>query len=118
MTCAAFTKTGAGCKRVADWSGFCGGHRPAMGRNRLALEKQLSALGHDRVVPAIEALVEASRSLADLIDADPLFDDKAWREYRLMLGMLTEATNDDGTDDTFARLLAEMSTAVGDPPES
>lgn len=83
------------------------------GRNRDALEGALEALA---VGPEHAPLVEAARTLADQVDG-PDFDDKAWREYRLMLGNLMEATAHNGSD-AFAEWLTEMRTAVGDPADA
>jgi len=66
------------------------------GPNRQGLERSLEALA---VGPQHDALVEAARALADVVDTTGEFDDKMWREYRLVLALLMEATADDGADD-------------------
>lgn len=66
---------------------------PQVGANRAALERQVEAMATG---PEHAALVEGLRSLADVVDHG--FDEKAWREYRLMLTELREACAGDDTD--------------------
>lgn len=86
--------------------------RNIFGPNRDALEGALEALA---VGPEHAPLVEAARTLASVVDGD--FDDKAWREYRLMLSILMGATAHNGSD-AFSEWLAEMRTTVRDPENS
>lgn len=81
-----------------------------LGPNGLALEHAIQALA---VGPEHAALVAACRSLAAQVDGTG-FDDHAWREYRLSLKALMEATADGGSD-AFAEWIAGMRTEMGDP---
>lgn len=84
--------------------------KPKHGPNRRALEEQVEAMATGQ---EHRALVEAARSLADRVDGlveMDIFDDKAWREYRLALTSLREAVGDGGSseDDIVAELRAEV----------
>ena len=72
----------------------------------------------ERALPALavgvehSALVEAARSLAEWVDAAP-FLDAAWREYRLALRNLMEATASGGSD-AFNDFLDDLRAKVPD----
>jgi len=89
---------------------------PPAGSNRAGLERTIAALA-----TGLEhsALVEACRSLADrvdLIEGMGGFDDKAWREYRLALTGLMEASS--GDDSGLDREIAELrSASMGHPSD-
>ena len=78
----------------------------SFGPNREALEESLRALA---VQPQHRVLVQACRSLASLVDEAAEFDDKAWREYRLALGLLMGEANVDLDD--LEREIAELGGA-------
>lgn len=80
------------------------------GPNATALEQALVALA---VGPEHAALVAGCRSLAAQVDQEG-FNDKAWREYRLLLKQLMEVTAGGGADDPFETALAEMRATMGD----
>ena len=63
--------------------------------------------------PEHAALVQLCRGLADVVDAQGSFDDKAWREYRQSLKMLMEATVR-GSSDGFDKFLASLRAPVPD----
>lgn len=79
---------------------------------RLALERSVRSLavGAEHAV-----LVESCRRLADEVDGMVVFDDRVFREFRLAVGVLMEATADGGSD-AFEAALAELRSrsAVGD----
>ena len=81
-----------------------------MADNRNALDQALEALA---VGPEHAALVELCRSLADVVDSQGEFDDRAWREYRQSLKVLMEATARGGSDG-FDKFLASLRTPVSD----
>ena len=83
------------------------------GLNRDALEGSLEALA---IGPEHGALVEACRSLADVVDG-PKLNVNAWREYRLSLDTLLKATAHSGSD-AFQNWLDQMRAPVGDPEGS
>ena len=83
--------------------------KPILGRNGAALERALQALA---VGVEHAALVEAARSLAEWVDASPM-DDSAWREYRLALRYLMEATAS-GSSDAFNDFLDDLRAKVPD----
>ncbi len=79
------------------------------GANRKALEVSLTALA---VYDEHKALVESARSLADMVDASDVFDDKLWREYRLALVNLMDAGS--GGVDELAAEIEELRSTMGD----
>lgn len=98
----------AACRREKQWVG------PNHGSNRAALEEQIDAMATGR---EHRALVESCRVLADVVDALEVFDDKAWREYRLALAALREATGDNAPD-SFESLTEELRAKVPDSEDS
>lgn len=93
------------CRRQAQW-------KPKWGPNRAALEEQLKAMATGQ---EHRALAAACRHLADIVDALPAFDDKAWREYRLALEALGKAVNTDARAPSFEDLVAGLRAEVPDP---
>ena len=94
---------------------------PEIGGIRESLESTLEALatGAEHA-----ALARAALSLADLLDARlcvecgaGMFNDALWREYRLALRNLMEATSDGGSDE-FAEAVAELRAEMGHPSDS
>ena len=117
MACQALTKSGSRCRLFGD--PFCHLHRAAVRPpNVTAVEVLVAGIPPDVRLAAVEPLVEAARSLAVIVDrleAAQTFDANAWREYRLAVQALRDATAvaDDG--DGLAAALDEMRATVGDP---
>ena len=80
----------------------------SFGPNRAALEEAIEQLA---TAPQFRALVQSCRALADRLDGRGVclecgagfFDDALWREYRLWVKQLMEATAGGDSDD-FDRL--------------
>lgn len=85
--------------------------KPEHGPQRAALEAAVAALVTG---PQHAALIESCRAIADFIDGCPVFDDKAWREYRLALKALYDHATGGGDEDDFDREFDELRTTVGD----
>lgn len=81
-----------------------------MDTNAEAIEVTLSAL-HDQLHSIDEAYVQAVRSIAAALDADPSRS-MLWREYRELIKELTSGHDDGGAAD----VAADMSPDVGDAP--
>lgn len=81
------------------------------GQHRQAVDAMVAALttGQEH-----GALIESCRSLADLVDTDPAFDDKLWREYRLALKALMDRMPDGAKDDDFDAEFDALRAEVGD----
>jgi hypothetical protein len=92
--------------------------RPKGNLNRVSAEETIAELRRaGRLEGVDEAKIQAVRSLANQVDADPS-NAQMWRTYLEAIGALTE----DGTKDPDAldRLVSEINsrTPVGNPPEA
>ena len=97
------------CRIQAQWG------RKKHGPNRKALEVQITAM---QAASEHAALVESCRQLADVVDAqvaNSIFDDKAWREYRLALAELGKAVNAGDGSQSFQEFQASLRASIPDP---
>lgn len=84
-----------------------------IGPNRKAADKTVTTIrGMQRLEAIDDALVMAFRMLAEAVDHDPT-NAALWREYR-SAEVALRMVGSDGGGDELSRILAEMSTAVGD----
>lgn len=83
------------------------------GDNRAAVERLIE---HAEPPVRASAHVQAVRSLADAVDAEPL-SDELWREYRFALRALAEVLADGG-DDEAESALDDVRAAVLHAPEA
>jgi hypothetical protein len=83
--------------------------------NRGQLEQTLKELRRlERIGKVDAAAVQALRSMAFALDADPS-NAALWRQYR---EALRELTADDGADGSFEEAVAALSAEVRDSPPS
>ena len=76
--------------------------------HREALAAMVAAVGNDE---SAAANIQLAFGLADVLDENPFAEPEIWREYRMALKAVREATGDSNIDENIADLLARLGDA-------